>query len=38
MKQELYDQFGKKAIDRMLAKNYLRIVDSASDITDSKRR
>ena len=36
MKQELYDQFGKKAIDRMLAKNYLRIVDSASDITDSK--
>ena len=35
MKEELYESFGKKAIDRMLSRGFLQIVDSGSDVNAS---
>ena len=34
MKEELYESFGKKAIDRMLSRGFLRIVSSSSEVSD----
>lgn len=34
MKEELYESFGKKAIDRMLSRGFLQIVSSASEVSD----
>ena len=34
MKEELYKSFGKKAIDRMLSRGFLRIVSSSSEVSD----